>query len=172
MDQSVGTWILGIVVVLIQCALTTILGLIIKTKWDKKNKEREELEKLREEKRSAEQAKTCNSMKDTIHTEIVDLEKTLSEKSDHRYNELLSGQKSLQQDIGLLKDGLQKDLYVDLCNIYDQYKERVKLYGHISRGEKTEYDKLYWSYHNLGKNGVVDNLHEQVMKLPSEPTDK
>lgn len=169
MDQSVGTWILGIVVVLIQCALTTILGLVIKTKWDKKNKEREELEKLREEKRSTEQVKTCNSMKDTIHTEIVDLEKTLSEKSDYRYNELLSGQKSLQQDIGLLKDGLQKDLYVDLCNIYDQYKKRVKLYGYITRGEKTEYDKLYWSYHNLGKNGVADRMHDEVMNMPEEP---
>ena len=108
-------------------------------------------------------------MKDTIHTEMADLEKTLSEKSNHQYNELLSGQKSLQQDIGLLKDGLQKDLYVDLCNIYDQYKERVKLHGYITRGEKVEYDKLYWSYHNLGKNGVADRMHEEVMNMPEEP---
>lgn len=155
--------------VLIQAALTTMLGLIMKKNWDKKNKEHEELEKLREDKRYAEQEKTYNSMKDTIRSEIVDLAKTLNEKFDKKYNELLSGQKLLQEDLGLLKDGLQKNLYVDLCNIYDQYKERIKLYGYITRGEKTEYGKLYWSYHNLGKNGVADKMHEEVMNMPDEP---
>lgn len=162
MDQTVGTWILGIVLVLIQTALTTVLGLIIKKHWDKKNAEREELEKLREEKRKEEQAKTCNSMKEAVHTEVVELEERLNKQSDERFAEV-------KEDIVLLKDGLQKDLYVDLCNIYDQYKARIKAGGFISRGEKTEYDKIYWSYHKLGKNGIADGMHEAVMSMPEEP---
>ena len=162
MDQTVGTWILGIVLVLIQTALTSILGLIIKKHWDKKNTEREELEQLREEKRREEQTKTCNSMKETVHTEIVELEERLNKQSDERFAEV-------KEDIVLLKDGLQKDLYIDLCNIYDQYKARLRAGGFISRGEKTEYDKIYWSYHKLGKNGIADGMHKAVMEMPEGP---
>lgn len=162
MDQTVGTWILGVVLVLIQTALTSILGLIIKKHWDKKNAEREELEKLREEKRKEEQTKTCNSMKEAVHTEIVELEERLNKQSDERFAEV-------KEDIILLKDGLQKDLYIDLCNIYDQYKARLRAGGFISRGEKTEYDKIYWSYHKLGKNGIADGMHKAVMEMPEGP---
>ena len=162
MDQTVGTWILGVVLVLIQTALTTILGLIIKKFWDKKNAERDELEKLREEKRQEEQNKSCNAMKAAVHTEVVELEGRLNKQSDERFAEV-------KEDICLLKDGLQKDLYVDLCNIHDQYNARVKAGGFISRGEKTEYDKIYWSYHKLGKNGVADGMHKAVMEMPESP---
>lgn len=32
MDQSVGTWIAGTVLVVVQCIITTIIGLVIK-RW-------------------------------------------------------------------------------------------------------------------------------------------
>jgi len=150
------------VLVLIQAALTTVLGLIIKKMWDKKEAEKKELEELREKTRQEGQNKTCNSMKEAIHTEVVELEARLNKQSDDRFAEV-------KEDICLLKDGLQKDLYVDLCNIYDQYKARVKAGGFISRGEKTEYDKIYWSYHKLGKNGVADGMHKAVMEMPESP---
>ena len=162
MNQTVDTWILGVVLVLIQTALTSILGLIIKKHWDKKNTEREELEKLREEKRNEEQTKTCNSMKEAVHTEIVELEERLNKESDEHFAEV-------KEDIVLLKDGLQKDLYIDLCHIYDQYKARLRAGGFISREEKTEYDKIYWSYHKLGKNGIADGMHKAVMEMPEGP---
>ena len=40
--------------------------------------------------------------------------------------------------------------------------------GWASQQEKTEFDELYWAYHNLGRNGVVDALHDQVMHLPEK----
>lgn len=169
MDQTVGTWILGIVLVLIQTGLTTALGLVIKRIWDKKEAEKKELEELRERQRVEAEQGRCNIVKETVHQEIKELEQNLTNKSDARYEQLKNVYTGLQEDVNLLKDGLQKDLYVDLCNIYDQYKTRIKNGGFISRGEKTEYDKIYWSYHNLGKNGVADKMHNEVMNMPEEP---
>ena len=31
---------------------------------------------------------------------------------------------------------------------------------------KDAYDKAYQAYHDLGKNGTMDELHESVMELP------
>lgn len=143
MDQTVGTWILGIVLVLIQCALTTGLGLIIKKAWDKKEAEKKELEDLREEKYQAEEKKRCDDMKESIHKEF---EPVLS-------------------DIDLMKKSMQKDIRRSLRQDASHYIRR----GWASHQEKTEYDELYWCYHHLGKNGVVDNDHKKVMALPESP---
>ena len=143
----------------IELVITTVLGLLIKTWWTKKQKEKEELEQLREQQRIQSEANRCELVKNAVHTEVIELEGRLNKQSDARFQKT-------QEEISLLKDGLQKDLYVDLCNIYDQYKNRIKSGDYISRGEKTEYDKIYWSYHNLGKNGVADRMHSEVMDMP------
>ena len=143
MDQTVGTWILGIVLVLVQCALTTIVGLIIKKKWEARDKERKELEDLREQKHQFEEKKRCEDMKDSIHKEF---EPVIS-------------------DIELMKKAMQKDIRRSLRQDASHYIRR----GWASHQEKTEYDELYWCYHGLGKNGVVDNDHKLVMELPEAP---
>ena len=155
------SWIIGLIVVVGQTIVTTIVGLVVKSWWDKKSKERDELDKLREEKRTAAEGQRCELVKDTIHNEIAILEQKLNKQSDERFGELRS-------DIALVKEGLQKDLYVDLCNIYDQYKQCIREGGYITRSQKTEYDKIYWTYHNLGKNGVADGMHSEVMAMPEE----
>lgn len=163
-------WIVGLIMGAIELVITTVLGLLIKTWWTKKQKEKQELEELREQQRIQGEARRCDLVKETIHTEVVELEERLNKQSNDRYEKLNEQSNArfekTQEEIALLKDGLQKDLYVDLCNIYDQYRSRIKAGGHISRGEKTEYDKIYWSYHNLGKNGVADKMHNEVMDMP------
>lgn len=74
----------------------------------------------------------------------------------------------IKNDLGLVKNGLQKDLYVDLVHLYNEYKER----GYCTVGEKRDYDSIYWSYHNLGKNGVADSMHDTVMQLDETPKPK
>ena len=71
----------------------------------------------------------------------------------------------IKSDLGLVKNGLQKDLYVDLVHLYNEYKER----GYCTVGEKRDYDSIYWAYHNLGKNGVADSMHETVLQMDETP---
>lgn len=140
MDQTVSTWILGIVLILIQCALTTAVGLIIKKKWDSREKESKELEDLREEKRRIEEIKRFKDMQESIHKEF----------------------EPVVSDIDLMKKAMQKDIRRSLRQDASHYLRR----GWASHQEKTEYDELYWCYHYLGKNGVIDNDHKKVMALP------
>ncbi len=162
MDQTVGTWILGIVLVLIQFTLTTVLGLIIKKHWDKKEAEKKELEELRAHNQEEQENTRCKKMEEAVHKEIVDMEDRFNAKSDKRYTEL-------KEDIGLVKEGLQKDLYIDLVRIYDDLVAKFNRKGFITREEKRDFDALYWSYHKLGKNGVADGMHDEVMAMTTNP---
>ncbi len=111
-----------------------------KHRASKKNQEEDEVEEMKREAYVAE-------LKNIIGEALIPINKKLD---------------SIDNDLGLVKSGLQKDLYVDLVHIYNDYKDK----GWASIGEKKDYDSLYWTYHNLGKNGVADNMHEFVMNLP------
>ena len=138
--MSVETWILGIVLVVVELAITTVVGLVITKWWNKKEKDKEELETLRENARAEQENARCKAVKDSIHEELT----------------------PIREDLDLMKKGMQKDLRRSLRQDGEKYLKR----GWASHQEKTEFDELYWSYHNLGRNGVVDNLHERIMQLP------
>ena len=82
------------------------------------------------------------------------MEGRLSKKIEH-----------IDEDLDLMKKTMQKDVRRSLRQDGDMYVRR----GWASHQEKTEYDELYWAYHNLGRNGVMDSLHDKVMDLPTEP---
>ena len=148
--------IIGLIVAAVQTVITTIVGLIIKAKWDKEKKNRSELERLREEKRCAEENSRCNLVKETIHEEI----ETLSKEVKQEFT-------IVKEDTELMKKAMQKDIRRSLRQDGAALVER----GWATQQEKTEFDELYWSYHNLGRNGVVDALHDEVMHLPlKKPT--
>ena len=147
-------WIIAVVVLVGETIITSIVGLIIGTWWNKKQKEKEELARLREQERVNADNERCNVMQHTIHEEMgvmkAEFKKDLQPISD---------------DMDLMKKTMQKDVRRSLRQDGKMYIDR----GYASQQEKTEFDELYWAYHNLGKNGVVDNLHERVMNLPDEP---
>ena len=69
----------------------------------------------------------------------------------------------------LIKKGVQALLRNDLYELY--YRCVEKKYATIN--EKNNFENLYTQYHALGKNGVMDSLNEEFMKLPSvRPTTK
>lgn len=68
----------------------------------------------------------------------------------------------IKEDVSLVKNGLQKDLYIDLVNIYKQYRKK----GFATLDEKRDYDSLYQSYHSLGQNGIADGMHKYIMGMP------
>ena len=80
-------------------------------------------------------------------------------------DEIKADIKPIADDMDLMKKTMQKDVRRSLRQDGKMYIDR----GYASQQEKTEFDELYWAYHNLGKNGVVDVLHEEVMHLPDEP---
>ena len=142
MDSTVAIWIIGLVSTLVEGAVATIIGLWIRKKWDANIKERKELEDLREQNRIAADNKRCEDMKASIHEEF----------------------KPVIADMDLMKKSMQKDIRRSLRQDAALYIKR----GWATHQEKTEYDELYWCYHNLGKNGVVDNDHKRVMELSEE----
>ena len=147
-------WIIAAVVLVGETVITTIVGLIIGTWWNKKQKEKEELAKLREEARVNADNERCNKMQCTIHEEMGEMKKEFKQEL-----------KPISDDMELMKRTMQKDVRRSLRQDGKAYCDR----GYASQQEKTEFDELYWAYHNLGKNGVVDGLHNRVMNLPDEP---
>lgn len=68
------------------------------------------------------------------------------------------------------KDALQAILMERLEEKHDLYVQR----GYATFREKNIYSKMYNSYHNLGKNGVMTSAYQEVLGLPTapEPEDK
>lgn len=140
---DMNEWIIGIIAVVGEVVVTTITGLIVQHLWKKRVKEKEELEALREKERVAAEQNRCELVKQSIHDEL----------------------KPLREDVDLMKHSMQKDIRRSLRQDAQFYRNR----GYATHQEKTEFDELYWAYHNLGKNGVVDHDHDEVMSLPEEP---
>lgn len=69
--------------------------------------------------------------------------------------------KSTDDDIRL---GVQALLRNELLRQGKVFTEDL---GYCSLPDKENYDNMYNRYHNLGKNGVMDSLHERVMALPT-----
>lgn len=91
--------------------------------------------------------KSINEPITKIDEKVTDL-KALVEKNDSLQNQ------SLQS---LLRDRL---LY--------NYEAYEKL-GYASISEKDNWENMYQKYHALGKNGVMDGVHDKIMLLPEKP---
>lgn len=72
--------------------------------------------------------------------------------------------KNKQDDNKLLKAGVQALLRDRLMSEYKTYSKR----GWLDVAEKDNYNNMYQQYHGLGKNGVMDGMHSEIMKLPTE----
>ena len=64
-----------------------------------------------------------------------------------------------------LERGVQALLRDRLIEIHDEYCPKDEIPLHV----KDNFDNLYQQYHALGKNGVMDSFHEEVMDLPTTP---
>lgn len=52
--------------------------------------------------------------------------------------------------------------------LYDKY-ERYTDMGYAPIKARENFENMWEQYHNLGKNGVMDDIHNKFMKLPTEP---
>lgn len=95
-------WTVGLIIIIGQTIITTIVGLIVKHYWDKHQKEKAELRRLRDEEEKKAQDDRCQLVKQSIHEEIV----------------------PLREDLDLMKRGMQKDIRRSLRKDGKSYKDR------------------------------------------------
>lgn len=71
-------------------------------------------------------------------------------------------------DMAVIKKGEQANLRHSLYEIYNTWMPL----GYCPTDEKADFENLYQSYHNLGKNGVMDANREKLLALPETPPHK
>ena len=62
----------------------------------------------------------------------------------------------------VVKRGIQALLRHELYDLYNEYYPQ----GYAPLDVKNDFENIYMGYHNLGKNGVMDGMHERFMSLP------
>lgn len=55
--------------------------------------------------------------------------------------------------------------------LYDKYEKYSDL-GYAPIRARENFENMWTQYHNLGKNGVMDDIHVKFMALPTEPNTK
>ena len=78
------------------------------------------------------------------------------------YAKLSKRLKETREDELVIKKGLQALLRDRLRQNYIQYMQD----GVIDLADKENFENLYNSYHQMGVNGVMDEMYKQVMCLP------
>lgn len=79
------------------------------------------------------------------------------------FNKFMKSSKEYKQDVVNGRLALQALLRTELR----RYGKIYIAQGWIDDADKYDYDNLYNRYHNLGKNGVMDDLYNKVMQLPT-----
>ena len=69
-----------------------------------------------------------------------------------------------REDRRTMKLALQAILRRDMIEDYNKWKER----GYAPIYAKQSFENCWKQYHKLGANGVMDDIHEKVLKLPTE----
>ena len=67
-----------------------------------------------------------------------------------------------------LERGVQAILRDRLYQAYNHFNEK----GHAPLYARENFENMYQQYHNLGKNGVMDDIRKKFLELPSEPQEE
>lgn len=134
----------AIVSILLSAFLTAVVGILLKRSFDKffqkRDKEIAELNQLREE-------------------------KALEERKDFKQDMIKAIEEAVEpikQDLVMIKRGTQAGLRHDLSMMADEWLTK----GYCPRNVKDDFDNIYTQYHQLGRNGVMDNIYQSILCLP------
>lgn len=92
-------------------------------------------------------------------------QKKIIEEQNKQIQGLKNDVDGLRADIELLKQGTQALLRDKLYERADRFDDK----GYATIEEKNNFENIYKKYHDLGKNGVMDNLYEAVLDMPTTP---
>lgn len=71
--------------------------------------------------------------------------------------------KTFTTKVNILMKAQQAQMRAQLLDNYHRYMDA----GYISEDDLAEWENQYQSYHELGKNGVLDFRRSQLMQLPN-----
>lgn len=77
----------------------------------------------------------------------------------------LEAKKDREHEMQNLREGLQAVLQLQLESFYEKYKRLEYAPLHV----KQKFEVAYQKYHKIGANGVMDDVHDEFMALPTEP---
>lgn len=77
---------------------------------------------------------------------------------------MLNQIKQNKEDTKALKSGLQALLRSQMISDYNKYSEK----GFAPVYARDNFENCWKQYHALGANGVMDDLHEKFLDLPTE----
>lgn len=78
------------------------------------------------------------------------------------------GFKKVLVSLGAIKKGTQASLRNSLVQLWEKYSEL----GYAPVWVRDDFENMYVQYHNLGANGVIDDLRDKFLALPTEPSKK
>ena len=71
----------------------------------------------------------------------------------------------IQKDGKALKNGIQALLRAELIKSWEKWSER----GYAPIYARENFENCWVQYHALGANGVMDNIHDKFLLLPTTP---
>ena len=69
--------------------------------------------------------------------------------------------------IGAVTKGTQASLRNSLIQLWDIWSEK----GYAPVYIRDNFENMYQQYHNLGANGVIDDIRAKFLALPTEPVE-
>lgn len=81
---------------------------------------------------------------------------------------MLNQIKQNRKDMEAVKLGLQALLRSQMISDYNKYSEK----GFAPVYARDNFENCWKQYHSLGANGVMDDLHEKFLDLPTEAPNK
>lgn len=81
---------------------------------------------------------------------------------------MLNQIKQNRKDTEAVKLGLQALLRSQMISDYNKYSEK----GSAPVYARDNFENCWKQYHSLGANGVMDDLHEKFLDLPTEAPNK
>ncbi len=73
--------------------------------------------------------------------------------------------KYIMAQIKGIKLGVQALLRAKMIDEYNKWEDR----GYAPIYARQNFENCWQQYHNLGVNGVMDDLHKKFLELPTEP---
>ena len=71
-----------------------------------------------------------------------------------------------RSESGALKSGIQALLRAQMISEYNKWTER----GYAPIYARENFENCWDQYHALGANGVMDDIHNKFLRLPTDPS--
>jgi len=81
---------------------------------------------------------------------------------------IAAGAKYILSQIKGIKLGVQALLRAQMISEYNKWEDR----GYAPIYARQNFENCWEQYHNLGVNGVMDDLHKKFLQLPTEPPNR